>query len=99
MPTDAQPMPRPTRNGLKVLAVGLLVLAPPVLYVASIGPVGHITKHENWSRVYTPIVWAGEQWEPVDAAITWYMLKCGAWTDGGDGMVYYFPPLRQPHGD
>jgi hypothetical protein len=39
MPTDAQPMPRPSRSGLKVLAVGVVgLILLLVLYVGSAGP-------------------------------------------------------------
>jgi hypothetical protein len=55
-------MPRPTRSGLKVLAVGLLVLAPvaPVLYVVSAGPAWRLVcqgeiERDTWRSVYAPV--------------------------------------------
>ena len=55
-------MPRPTRSGLKVLAVGLLMLAP-VLYVASVGPAYWVVasgraEPEQFRGFYAPLNWA-----------------------------------------
>jgi hypothetical protein len=68
-------MPRPTRSGLKVLAVGMVIMAP-VLYVLSSGPVTGMVyrgqlRLETFSAIYKPLYWASYI-RPVDDAIQWY---------------------------
>jgi hypothetical protein len=84
MPTDTQPMPRPTRSGLKVLAVGLLLMAIglPVLYVASVGPVARMVNAEliggKWWRCYQPLRSATDRIPYANAAMRWYLNAWGA---------------------
>jgi hypothetical protein len=79
MSTDAQPTPRPTRSGLRVLAVGVLIRAIglPVLYVASYGPafrllmLGRINP-DSLGRIYAPLDWASERSDSFGLALNWY---------------------------
>jgi hypothetical protein len=74
------PMPRPTRSGLIVLAVGLGLLLG--LYVAAAGPAARLAYDQRvpfrvWSRGYRPLFWlrAAVPWfrHPSD----WYLKQCG----------------------
>jgi hypothetical protein len=83
MPTDAQPTPRrrPSRGGLKVLAVGLLMLVP-LLYVASVGPAYRLAIDDDGfvdldvyfllRDVYAPLWSAARRWPWAERAMWWY---------------------------
>jgi hypothetical protein len=102
MATDAQRgrMPRATRSGLKVLAVGLLVLgvALPVLYVASIGPAAMLVGWgwidvDNWRRAYEPVRLVKGHNQYLDSAMREYMRAWGAYPIEGideDGFEVWF---------
>jgi hypothetical protein len=82
MPTDAQPTPRPTSSGLKVLAVGLLGLLLLGLYVASVGPVGRMVNAEliggKWWRCYQPLRSATDRIPYANLAMRRYLNAWGA---------------------
>jgi hypothetical protein len=77
MPIDAQPMPNPTRSGLKVLAVGLLSLAP-VWYVVSAGPAAYLVVRlgsvtmPDYQKVYAPILATEQRLPPMARFMRWY---------------------------
>jgi hypothetical protein len=79
MPTDAQSNPRPTRSGLKVLAVGLLgiLLGLPVMYVLGSGPAfrlhrdGTLSFH-TYKAMYEPLVTWVELHPPAEKPFYWW---------------------------
>jgi hypothetical protein len=72
-------IPRPTRSGLKVLAVGLLGLAMLlVLYVASVGPACRIVQDypaagERVVVAYGPIFHVASEWDGACDGLLWYL--------------------------
>jgi hypothetical protein len=94
--------PRTTRSGLKVLAIGMLI-ALPVLYVASVGPV-YVAAYREWidmptvTVAYSPLLWLADEVPAVDRAMLWYVNICLVkmpWKTTGDRVVYVVR-LRRP---
>jgi hypothetical protein len=75
-------MPRPTRSGLKVLAIGVLgSILLLSLYVLSSGPALRLTVHGNlpppvYHTVYAPLFWVTERWPEADETLARYELWC-----------------------
>jgi hypothetical protein len=74
------PMPHPTRSGLKVIAVGLLLILAPVLYVASFLPAtwlnfGGLLPDRIYGPSYEPIRFAARHSptmrRPVELCLDW----------------------------
>jgi hypothetical protein len=68
-------------GGWAVLAVGLIIVALPLLYVASIGPAGHVVcsgtmRYETWKSAYRPILWAAEHSLQIDRSLIAYLFWC-----------------------
>jgi hypothetical protein len=75
---------RTKRSGLKVLAVGLLIVSP-TLYPVSIGPAGQCMERKVWFKVYRPIIWLADRSPPVATVIRWYTNSFGV--DHYDGRI------------
>ena len=68
---------RSEKKGGGVSAVGLL-LALPLLYVLSVGPVARLAQETGGSIrpivvVYAPLSWATAKWGPAGDALRWYL--------------------------
>jgi hypothetical protein len=84
MPIAAQPMPRPIRGGLRVLAVGVAIalVALPVLYVASVGPAAQLYLDDSigadaYFSFYAPLFAVSERSEFLSRNLERYI----AWWD------------------
>jgi hypothetical protein len=84
-------MPRPTRSGLKVLAVGLLGLALLLgLYVASFGPCRAMARRgqielDTYFNAYRPLMLLCDQCESFDELMAAY----------SDWWLRQWPPKRR----
>jgi hypothetical protein len=70
-------------GGWAVLAIVGLLVALPVLYVASVGPVARLAcdgsiAPKTWAIAYRPLLRAADHWPPIDSALCWYSDKWGA---------------------
>jgi hypothetical protein len=64
-------------NAAVFIAVVLLLLALPLLYVLSFGPVAAFYEHRDAPAAveafYTPLIWLADAWQPAEDLLNWYV--------------------------